>query len=155
MKSSIKTIFLAGIIAGFLDGITAVIIPGKMNFSGVFKFVASGIFGKDASVGGGVMVLYGIIIHFTIAITFAFVYYFSFFRLKFFQKNKFIGGLVYGIFVWGIMNLVLLPFTNIQQRPFNETELIQGILILMICIGLPISLVINYVKNSHFKSNFF
>ena len=146
MKNSIKTIFLAGIIAGILDGIAAVIIPGKMNFSGVFKFVASGMFGKDAFAGGNEMVLYGIVIHFTIAISFAFVYYFSFFKLKFFQKNKFIGGLIYGIFVWAIMNLVILPFTNIPQRPFNWTGAVQAMLILMMCIGLPISLCINNIK---------
>lgn len=149
MKSSVKTIFLAGIIAGFLDGIAAVVIPGKMNFSGVFKFVASGVFGKDAFTGSGEMIFYGIIIHFTIAIAFSFIYYFSFFKLKFFQRNKFIGGLIYGIFVWGIMNLIILPFTNIPQRPFNWAGAIQGLLILMVCIGLPISLFINTIKNSY------
>lgn len=153
MKSSIKVIFLAGIIAGFLDGIAAVVIPGKMNFSGVFKFVASGLLGKNAFAGGSEIVLYGILIHFTIAIAFAFLYYFSFFKFQFFKKNKIIGGLVYGVLVWGIMNLLILPFSNIPQRPFNWTGAVQGILILMVCIGLPISLIINNSKNSQRKNN--
>lgn len=153
MKSSIKTVFLAGIIAGILDGIAAVVILGKMNFSGVFKFVASGFFGKDAFAGGNEMVFYGILMHFTIAIVFAFLYYFSFFKLKFFQENKFIGGLAYGIFVWSIMNLIL-PFTNIPQRPFHWTGVVQGVLILMVCIGLPISLIINTIKNFYRENSY-
>jgi uncharacterized membrane protein YagU involved in acid resistance len=141
MKSKIQTIFLAGLIAGLLDGIAAVIFLGKMNYSGVFKFVASGLFGTSAFAGGNEMVLFGVIIHLLIAMTFAFFYYFIFSKIGFFSKNKIIGGLFFGLLVWIIMNLIILPFTNIPHSPINLIGAIKNILILMICVGLPISLI--------------
>jgi hypothetical protein len=141
MKSKIKTIFLAGLVAGLLDGTAAVIFLGKMNYSGVFKFVASGLFGKSAFAGGNEMVIYGIIIHLLIAMTFAFFYYFIFSKISFFSKNKIIGGLLFGLLVWMIMNLLILPFTNISHSPILLIGAIKNILILMICVGLPISLI--------------
>jgi hypothetical protein len=141
MKSKIKTIFLAGLVAGLLDGTAAVVFLGKMNYSGVFKFVASGLFGKSAFSGGNEMVIYGIIIHLLIAMTFAFFYYFIFSKISFFSKNKIIGGLLFGVLVWAIMNLLILPFTNIPQSPIILIGAIKNILILMICVGLPISLI--------------
>lgn len=141
MKSKIKTIFLAGLVAGLLDGMAAVVFLGKMNYSGVFKFVASGLFGKSAFEGGNEMVIYGIIIHLLIAMTFAFFYYFSFSKISFFSKNKIIGGLLFGLLVWLIMNLLILPFTNIPHSSIILIGAIKNILILMFCIGLPISLI--------------
>jgi hypothetical protein len=141
MKSKIKTIFLAGLVAGLLDGTAAVVFLGKMNYSGVFKFVASGLFGKSAFAGGNEMVIYGIIIHLLIAMTFAFFYYFIFSKISFFSKNKIIGGLLFGLLVWMIMNLLILPFTNISHSPIILIGAIKNILILMICVGLPISLI--------------
>jgi hypothetical protein len=141
MKSKIKTIFLAGLAAGLLDGTAAVIFLGKMNYSGVFKFVASGLFGKSAFAGGNEMVIYGIIIHLLIAMTFAFFYYFIFSKISFFSKNKIIGGLLFGLLVWMIMNLLILPFTKIPHSPIILIGAIKNILILMFCVGLPISLI--------------
>ncbi|WP_281321915.1 DUF1440 domain-containing protein [Flavobacterium aestivum] len=141
MKSKIKTIFLAGLVAGLLDGTAAVVFLGKMNYSAVFKFVASGLFGKSAFAGGNEMIIYGIIIHLLIAMTFAFLYYFSFSKISFFSKNKIIGGLLFGLLVWMIMNLLVLPFTNISHSPIILISAIKNILILMICVGLPISLI--------------
>jgi len=88
MKSKIQTILLAGLVAGLLDGIAAVVFLGKMNYSGVFKFVASGLFGKNAFAGGAEMVIYGIIIHLLIAMAFAFFIILFFRKLVFSQKIK-------------------------------------------------------------------
>jgi hypothetical protein len=38
------------------------------------------------------------------------------------------------------MNLVVLPLSNAAALPFKTKGIIIGILILMFCIGLPISL---------------
>ena len=50
-------------------------------------------------------------------------------------------GLVYGIIVWLIMNLVVLPLSNAGiSRPFKVKGVVTGVLILMFFIGLPISI---------------
>jgi uncharacterized membrane protein YagU involved in acid resistance len=56
------------------------------------------------------------------------------------RKNKYIAGLLYGIFVWIIMNRVVIPLSEIQQRPFDLKGALTGMSILMVAIGLPISI---------------
>jgi hypothetical protein len=50
-------------------------------------------------------------------------------------------GLIYGVFVWVMMNRVVVPLSLIPKRPFHftkESAIQMGIL--MLCIGLPVSL---------------
>jgi hypothetical protein len=59
------------------------------------------------------------------------------------QKNKYVVGLAYGVVVWLVMNLLVLPMSQIVQREFNWAGAIRGTLILMFMIGLPISILAN------------
>jgi hypothetical protein len=150
MASPVKTILAAGFTAGILDGTAAVLFLGNMDYSRVFKFVASGLFGKTAFDGGNEMVVYGISIHLLIAMTFAVLYYFIFSKIDFFSRNKIIGGLLYGILAWLIMTFLVLPFTNVTQSEMTLVGAIKNVVILMCCIGLPIALIIqsNLKKSS-------
>lgn len=140
MKNTIKNLLLTGLLAGLLDGIAAVVFLAKMNFGIVFKFIASGIFGKSAFAGGNEMVLYGIALHFLIAISFTFFFYYTFNRFGFFENNKIIRGLIYGVFVWTVMNIVVLPLSNTPQNPLTFIGAAKGMTIIMVCVGLTISL---------------
>jgi hypothetical protein len=143
MQKALKTILISGLIAGTLDCISAVVFLGKMDFSGVWKYVASGYFGNDAFAGGNEMVFYGLLFHFTIALFWAVTYYLIFSRITFFSSNLIIGGLFYGIIIWLIMNLIVLPFTQIPKSSFTAISVIKNMVILMLCVGLPISLITN------------
>ena len=47
----------------------------------------------------------------------------------------------YGLFVWCVMNLVVLPLSRVPQpKSFNPTQAIIGALILVAFIGFPVSL---------------
>jgi hypothetical protein len=144
---SIKAIIVSGIVAGILDCISAVVFLGKMDFAGVWKYVASGYFGKSAFSGGNEMVVYGLLFHFCIAIFWATVFYFLVSKIKFFTTYIIVGGLLYGIMIWFVMNLVVLPFTNIPQSPITAIGAIKNIAILMLCVGLPISWIQNKLKS--------
>lgn len=140
MKNVIKTLLLTGLLAGLLDGISAVVFLAKMNFNIVFQFISSGIFGKSAFEGGTEMILYGIALHFFIAISFTIFFYFTFNRFAFLKNHKIIRGLIYGLFIWIVMNLIVLPLSNTPQSPMHFIGAAKGLSILMICVGLPISL---------------
>ncbi|MGX7666390.1 DUF1440 domain-containing protein [Flavobacterium pedocola] len=140
MKTIFKQILTTGFIAGLLDGLAAVIFLGKMNAERVFKFISSGIFGEKAFTGGYEMILYGALLHFLIAISFAAFYYFIMNRIISFTNNKIIKGLIYGLFIWGFMNLIILPLSNTPQFPLNFIGALKGIVIIILCVGLPISL---------------
>ena len=143
MKQALQTILLAGIVAGILDGISAVMILGKMNFAGVWKYVASGFFGNDAFAGGNEMVMYGLLFHFIIALSWAITYYLVFAKINFFSNHPILGGLLFGILIWLVMAFLVLPFSAIPKRTFSVIGAIKNAAILMLCVGLPISIITN------------
>jgi hypothetical protein len=58
-----------------------------------------------------------------------------------FIKNKFIIGILYGLFIWAIMNLVVVPLSKATQFPFNIKQAVIAALILICMIGIPVALI--------------
>jgi hypothetical protein len=52
-------------------------------------------------------------------------------------------GMVYGIFIWVIMNFAVIPLSAIGPRPFQLSGTIVMIMIHLFVIGVPISLFAN------------
>ncbi|MBF4494474.1 DUF1440 domain-containing protein [Flavobacterium sp. MR2016-29] len=146
MKSKGGAVFLSGLIAGTLDIVAAItvysIILNKTTGIKILQSIASGIFKKEAYTGGSSMALIGLLLHYFIAFTFAWFYFILYPRLSFLKKNALLSGIVYGIFVWIIMNLIVLPivFPVLPQKHF-DFPLMLSILILIVCIGIPISFI--------------
>ena len=141
-KSAFKTILFTGLIAGILDGSAASInalIRGRSP-ERVFRFIASGIFGKDSQSPGWLMPILGILLHFFIAYSFTIFFFFIFPKIKWLNKNFVVTGLLYGIFVWLIMNLIVVPLSITGKIRFVDIkQTIIGVLFLMFFIGLPIA----------------
>lgn len=146
-RGAAKTIFSAGIAAGITDIAAAflvyALIQHKTTPVKILQSVASGIFGKQAFNGGSTMAMTGLLIHFLIAVCFASGYYITFINISYLRKHPFLSGLAYGIVVWILMNLVVLPLRFGYAPSLNITAL-PGILILMVCFGLPVSLITHY-----------
>lgn len=146
MKSKSGAIFLSGLIAGTLDIIAAIsvyaFILKKTTAIKILQSIASGIFKKEAYTGGSSMAFYGLGLHYFIAFSFAIFYFVVYPHLSFLKKNALISGIFYGIFVWIIMNLVVLPivFPLLPEKHF-DLPLILSIIILIFCIGLPIAFI--------------
>jgi hypothetical protein len=135
-----RTIILTGLLAGTLDAIAAIVVS-QASPAAVFKFIASGAFGAGKAFSGGdVMIFWGVIFHYFIAFSWTALFFFMYPALPWMRKNKYITGLLYGIFVWIMMNRVVIPLSEIPQRPFNLKGALTGMSILMIAIGLPISI---------------
>jgi hypothetical protein len=157
--TAIKTIILAGLLTGALDIIAALtdyyIATGKKPWA-VLKFIASGVFGKKAFSGGGDMIFMGFLFHFIIAFTFTVFFFWLYQKISFLSKNRIITGILYGIFVWTIMNLVVLPLSNTPPLSYTAFKVIKAILILIVMIGLPLSFIAHkcfagnkiYIKDS-------
>jgi hypothetical protein len=144
MKSSpFKTILLAGFIAGLLDITAAIVILGKMNVVGVLKYIASGVLGKEAFLGGNGVALLGLFFHFCIAYSFTILYFLIYPRITLLHKHKVLSALLYGIFVWAVMNLLVLPVTNVSRGSFQWSKALLNMSILVVMVGLPISLIIH------------
>lgn len=141
-KNLVKAIMIAGLIIGLLDGLAAAIsayIPREITPDRVFRYVASGVFGKEAFNGGTPMALLGLLFHFTVAMGWTALFFLLLPRLKFLSWNKYLSGIGYGIFVLFAMNLVVVPLSNVPNPNTGSVQLPQ-LFIHMFVIGLPISL---------------
>ena len=138
-KSPLQTILFTGLLAGTLDILSAIYFLGKGNATAILKFVASGAFGKTALEGSNEMAFYGLFFHYFIAFSFTILFFYAYPRLAVLRKNKIIVGLLYGVFVWAVMNLIVLRFTQILPRPFTLLGVTKNMGILMYAIGLPIA----------------
>jgi len=143
----VQLILLAGFVAGIMDGSAAMIqtyLYGRTQ-EGLFRYIASGLFGNDAFTGSSMMIVWGILFHMMIATTWAAVFYFIYPYLRQWFKNPFLIAFVYGLFVWFVMNRIVLPLSNIPKppagTPFNIARAATAAAILVVCIGLPISLI--------------
>ena len=133
---ALLSIFAGGLLAGSLDLGSAFIIYGAR----VPRVIAAGLLGPTAVHGGlGVYVL-GIVLQFFIATSAAAVYYLASRKLAFLKEHALVCGLFYGIAVFLVMNLIVVPLSALHGRgPFQLAGLIQGLLVHMFFIGLPIS----------------
>lgn len=137
-----NAIALAGLVAGTLDGLAAallyVIRTGK-NPIAVFRFIASGVFGQEALSGGVGMGLIGIAFHFIIAMGWTILFFMASSRISLLLKYWIVSGIFYGLFVWLMMNLVVLPLSRVPALPMTLSGVIIGVSVLVVCIGLPIA----------------
>jgi hypothetical protein len=135
-------ILKAGFLAGLLDILAAFanfyFKTGK-NPVVVLKFIASGIFGRAAMSGGTEMMVLGLLLHFLIALLFAVFFFKIVSKILTANSGKLLTGVLYGLFIWLVMNLIVVPLSNAPKLPFDIQSAIVNATILVLCVGLPIS----------------
>jgi hypothetical protein len=136
-RSALLAIALGGGIAGALDLTQACILFGPSVPLGI----AAGLLGPEtARHGGPGTYALGVFLHFFITFSFAAVYYAVSRRLTFLAEHPLVCGLVYGAIVDQMMNLVVLPLSALHAAgPYELRDLLLGIGVHMITVGLPIS----------------
>ncbi len=129
-------ILVGGGVAGAFDLISAYVSYGR----NVPRGIAAGLLGSSARQGGIGVYILGIALHFFIALSAAAVYYTVSRKLRFMIEHPLVSGLFFGIGLFLVMNLIVLPLSAIHfSGPYTYRGLVQGLLIHMILIGLPIS----------------
>ena len=139
-KSLPRAVLLTGLVAGTLDIIAAIVhyfIKTQKNPIKIFNYIASGVFGKDAYGDDVWMPVFGLVFHYCIAIIFIAFFFLVYPKFKFLSRNIVLSGLLYGIFVWLVMNLIVVPLSNISSFPTSVVQSVIGCIILMFAIGLP------------------
>ncbi len=138
-------VFWAGLIAGTLDLTGACVVSwlrASVTPVRVFQSVASGVFGSASFGGGAKTAALGVVFHFIIATTAAAVYYLASRKLAFLINHTIIAGILYGVLVYLFMNFVVLPLSAVPMRPVALSGRIIGMLIIILCIGLPIAIIV-------------
>lgn len=139
------TVLIAGTLAGTLDAIAACgryFLESGRGPAGVFKFIASGVFGKAAFAGGMDMILAGAAFHYCIALGWALLYGWLTLRLKRVHDRKYLSGIGWAVVVWCAMTFVVVPLSRTPRIPLTARGGTIALLILVFCVGLPISLLV-------------
>jgi hypothetical protein len=80
------------------------------------------------------------VLHFFIAFSAAAIYYAASRKLRFMTEHSLVCGLFFGAAVQEVMNLIVLPLSALHSRgPFTLHDLILGLVVHMVVVGLPIS----------------
>jgi hypothetical protein len=135
-RNALLAIAVGGLIAGTLDLTQACILFGWH----IPLLIAGGLLGPKAVHGGVATYVLGIFLHFFIAFSFAAAYYAASRKLGFLKEHPLVCGLFFGAAVELVMSLIVLPLSALHARgPYELHDLIQGLLVHMVVIGLPIS----------------
>ncbi|MCS3796347.1 hypothetical protein [Niastella sp. OAS944] len=142
-KPLLKTIAWVGLLAGTLDILSACLqayIARGISAETVLRFIASGAFGKPAFTGGWEMPLTGLLFHYIIAYSFTILFFLLYSYINLMRKNIVLTAVVYGVFIFVVMNLLVLPLTRITRAPIKPDKAAIATGILIVAIGLPLSI---------------
>lgn len=135
-SNALLAIGVGGGTAGTLDLLQACLLFGWR----VPLAIAAGLLGQHAFQGGAGTYVLGVLLHFFIACSAAGVFYGASRKLRFMTEYPLVCGLFFGAAVQEVMNLVVLPLSALHSRgPYALKDLILGLLVHMVVIGLPIA----------------
>jgi hypothetical protein len=139
-----KTLPIAGLIIGTADICCACLnayLRNGVTPDRVLRYVASGIFGKNAFSEGSSMLAWGLGFHYVIAFIWAFIFLLIYPNLLKISTNHWLIGIGYGIMVWLIMNLAIVPMSQVMTPKMTVYGVTSNMIILIIAIGLPLAFI--------------
>jgi len=113
-----RTIVLAGLTAGALDLVFALIFYGLKGISPerLLQGIATGLFGRSSFQLGFASMAVGVFVHFFASICAALVYYLTSLRFALLTRRPLVSGAVFGIGMYLTMNFVVIPLSRIGFR---------------------------------------
>lgn len=141
-SNSFLAVVWGGLACGVLDITAALIVYGYLGAKPLrlLQGIAGGLLGPRAYGGGIATALLGLLCHFVIAFSAAAVYVGASRVTPFLVRHAVLCGVLYGIAVYFFMNRVVVPLSAAVKFPFSVKMMVIGIIIHILCVGLPISL---------------
>jgi uncharacterized membrane protein YagU involved in acid resistance len=106
----------------------------------VLQYIASGALGTAAFGGGAMTAAAGLALHFGIAFAAAAAYVVASRRWPLLLSRPVACGIVYGVVVYAVMQLVVLPLSRVTRGTPTWSSIVTMVVIHITCVGLPISL---------------
>jgi len=134
-----RAIAAGGVVVGILDLADAFIFFGLRGVAPIriCQSIAAGLLGRSAFDGGWASALLGVALHFLIATIIVAVLVLASQRVRVLADYPWIVGPIYGIVVFLVMNLVVVPLSASSGTFPKGAPLVNGILIHMFGVGLP------------------
>jgi hypothetical protein len=137
-----RAILYGTLTVGVLDLTDAIVFFGLRGVRPIriFQSIASGLLGRASFSGGIPTAILGIALHFFIAFVIVVTFLLLSKKLPVLVRRPIAAGLAYGVAVYLVMNLIVLPLSNAGRGAFVLPVVINGLLIHMFGVGLPSSL---------------
>lgn len=138
-ESVSRRIVGATLVAGTLDIASACVytLMAGGKIPGMLRFIAGAIMpgAKEAGLGGAAA---GLALHFAIMAVMAALFVLAADRIPVLKARWVIAGIAYGIALWAVMNLVVLPL-RFGPHPFKPLGLAEQFFSHIVLVGLPIA----------------
>jgi hypothetical protein len=136
-----RWVVLGGLALATLDGLFATTfwrVAADMPWTRVFQSVAAGVLGLDRSVAGGDATAWlGVGLHYAIALCFVIVYTLVATRMDAIVRRPFACGVLYGLVLYAVMNLVVIPLSAIAHLPrFDNVPWVTSSVVMHAVFGL-------------------
>jgi hypothetical protein len=140
--STVRAILLGGMTVGCLDLADALIFFTARGAKPIriVQAIASGLLGPAAFQGGWRTVLLGVGLHFFIAFSIVTTFVLVSSRWRGLRGRPLLWGPLYGIAVYLVMNLVVVPHSHVIPGHKTLVVIVNGLLIHMLGVGLPSAL---------------
>lgn len=149
----LQPILWGGAVAGVLDlafAATSFVLQGR-SVGLLLKVIAGGALGPSALKGGPGVAALGFCLHFVISTTAAAVYVGLSRRLPSLVRHPWMGGPLYGLLVYEVMNAVVLPLSA-YRKPFGFPPLfVPDVLAHLFLVGLPIAVITTHFATARYR----
>jgi hypothetical protein len=147
----LQTVLKAGLLAGVLDGMDAVVFIAWMSgirVMRVFQFIASGALGVKSFDGGWATAALGVLFHFVVAMGAAAAFYALSVNMPVILRRTWLWGPIYGIGVFLFMHFVVVRLSAAPRQPALSAAALANLLFPHIFfVGIPIALVTSAEKS--------
>lgn len=140
--TAIQALLFGTLTVGGLDILDAFVFFGLRGVTPtvILQSIASGILGQAAYSGGISTAILGGVLHFFIAFAVVGTYFAASRRLPVLTRRPILYGALYGVLVYLVMNLVVVPLSAAVIGPKTLPVIINGVLIHMLGVGIPAAL---------------
>ena len=80
--------------------------------------------------------------HYGISLGWTLTYFFIFPYLPFLGRNKWVSGFLYGVFVWSMMTLIIVPLVTGKAWHYSTVPFLKSIAPMVFLLGPAIALII-------------
>jgi len=105
----------------------------------LFRYIGKAVI--DPATNENLLLVWGVVFHYIIAFLFTAFLFLIYPKASRWLRNKFVISFVYGLFIWAVMNLVVVPLSNHNNFPSDLKNVVISDLIVTIMIGLPVALI--------------
>ena len=146
-----QAVLYGTLVVGTLDALDAIVFFGLRSGARpirIFQGIAYGLIGPAARQGGLKTAALGLCLHYFIAFGIVVTYFLVSRRVQLLRRHPVSCGLLYGVVVYAVMNLVVLPLSKVGGPSLPATAVLaNGLLIHMFGVGLPSALFVRAARS--------